>query len=228
MKRRTTIHRLTGFCVTLLTALLLQASTASAGGPLVIDDFTDAVSVLQLTSDPNGAPVSATDSPVDVLGGSRTTTLLTTSQGIPGFDTTTITYFEGGGFSFLDTSSQVGWGGVLQLTYDLSSLPSVLDGATGVIIEFLGYDSPAGGPMPVMAVLDGVGGPVSLATGGPQVLEVLFDAPAAGSYDELMLSFVVPLGGDFRLDEITLPEPGTAALILLGLGGIAIAGRPRS
>jgi len=215
-------------------ALALQAPAAAH--PLLVDDFSEAVGVLTLTSSSNAAVVTAgVDDPLGVLGGRRTTLIATTGQQAPGFDTTTITYVPSG-IGFMDANSQVGWSGRVSLSYDLSALPSVLEGALGVRIEFVDYDAPGNDPMPVTVQLDapgggpGVEGPAAFAIGGPQSLQVWFPAgDPLDDIDTLEIIFAVPAGGDFRIDAIwTVPEPSTLAMLALGLGLAGVSSRRRA
>ncbi len=225
------------FLTSLLASFLFVVLQGQAlAHPLLVDDFSQAVSILSLDSPPNAGTIAAgVDAGIDVLGDRRTTMVGTTAQAIPGFDSATVTYYTGGP-GFMDVESQVGWEGKVSLSYDLAELPSVLEGTNGLEIEFLGYDGPGRNPMAVTVYLDapgggpGTDGPTAFLAPSAQTLQVLFpDGVSLDDVATLRVSFTVPAGGDFRIDSIytVVPEPGTLALLASGLLGLGL-GRTRN
>lgn len=206
-----------------LLSLALHAPSVARALP--IDDFSEA-NVSQITSPADGSDISVTDAGLDVLGGSRTTSLYTESQAVPGFDSATVSFFSDGQMSFLDNNSSAGWSGRVELSYDLTGNPLPAEDI-GVAIDLLAYDGPAGELLLVTAWLDDLAGPTaSVAAGPPQTLRVLFPAGISLA-EELRIAFQVPAGGDFRVDAVhtIVPQPSTLVLAGLGIVGLSFAGR---
>ena len=105
-------HHITTLCrLSLIGLLYLSLQVAPVANALPIDDFSQAA----ITSITSPTDPGLNDPGLNVLGGSRTTAIYTESQAVPGFDTSTVSYFAGGQLSFLDDNSTAGWSGAAGL-----------------------------------------------------------------------------------------------------------------
>ena len=178
-----------------------------------------------------------------VIGGRRETSLsLPGVPDIPGLDEATAEVFSGGGFSLADYASTTGATGLLEFLYRGSAFGNAnwdLSGETGIQVDFLAYDAPAGQSLKVQATLQdldsGTLGTTTayLTTGGPQTVLLTFAGLSGpvnlASVDVITIGFSDAKAADFRVDKVSayVPEPATLALLGLGVAGFLARRRHR-
>lgn len=239
----TNLHRATA------AAMALSFASASSAGliggnrgtpqPMVIDEFIDIQEPWPITINTSVAMDGNNETGLTgVLGGARASTLSngTFGSSVDFAEALVAPNVDGG---VLDYNSTVFASARLSLVYGNGVPAFDFSNQAGIVIDFIGFDFPDGGPLDVSIILTSGGEVMSTSTSvtesAPAEVFLSFDDLAArgvfdlSSVDDIAVRFEAAAGSDFRIGAIRtrlVPAPG--GLALLGFAAAAFRRRRRA
>lgn len=215
-------------CAAVAVAAIGTIGPAARAGIIVVDDFTETTlgwPFAQTTVGSSGLDEAG----INVLGGSRHTTVTAESLAILGLDSVAIAIVPDPGI--FDYTGSAGADGSFSLFYDgpAGNLNADLSSLAAFLIDLLLFDLGNGQPMPVTVTLDDgantATGTAFVGTSGGQTLSMPFasftgiESLNLTSVDSILFEFDPGLGNDLRLGAITV-VPAPAGLALLAGAGL--------